>query len=364
MLALTYRPNQFSKVVGQGHVTKTLLNALNEGHLPQSILFSGIHGTGKTTLGRILALALNCENPKNSEPCLECQSCKSILNQSSQDVLELNAADHRGIDAIRTIIDRASYAPLGTAKVFILDEAHRLTVDAQNSLLKILEEPPKNVYFFLATTEKEKLLPTILSRCQIHDLRRVSEENILSNLKSILEKEGKSVKQENLSIIARSSKGSIRDSITILEKVLSTDDSELVEILNSGHVLVTKIFEALAEQSLGSAFLALQEALKTVSVETLNDVIEQELNNLLYAHAGVTDKTDELFSLEFVLEMIDSFTYWKTQLLPLRAFTLETAMARICLKKNVVQTEQSIEIPAKAKKSRPWEQPVESESSF
>ena len=217
-----YRPQVFDEVVGQDHVTTTLSREVAEGKVAHAYLFAGPRGTGKTTSARILAKALNCQNPPGEgEPCNECNSCMAIVSGSSFDVTELDAASHNSVDDIRDIkVSVTTVASVGGAKrVFILDEAHMLSKAAANALLKTLEEPPEHVHFVLATTEPYKLLDTIRSRSQRFDFHPVSIEELVSHLTDIAGREGYEVADGALSLVARHAGGSVRDSLSLLEQV-------------------------------------------------------------------------------------------------------------------------------------------------
>jgi DNA polymerase-3 subunit gamma/tau len=231
-LSRKYRPMTFDEVSGHETAVTILKNQLKSKKLAHAYLFTGLHGTGKTTLARIFAKSLNCDNPKNQNPCNECKSCKAIINSSSLDVLEIDGASNRGIDDIRNINETAGYATFhGKYKIYIIDEVHMLTKEAFNALLKTLEEPPANTKFFLATTEAHKIPPTILSRCQRIDLKRISPLQIKEKLLSIVKNISAKVDDDALSIIARLAEGSMRDAESLLEniiaykkEILSSDD--------------------------------------------------------------------------------------------------------------------------------------------
>ncbi|MCD6442531.1 MAG: DNA polymerase III subunit gamma/tau [Thermotogae bacterium] len=215
-----YRPRKFVEVVGQDHVKKILLNAVRSGKVSHAYIFSGPRGTGKTTCARILAKSLNCLNPRDGEPCGECENCRAIDDGSFLDVIEIDAASNRGIDEIRKIRDRVSYRPLqGRYKVYIIDEFHMLTREAFNALLKTLEEPPPNVLFILATTNLEKVPPTIISRAQVLDFRPLPSEKMEERLREIAKKEGMKFDDTALKLIVRRSEGSLRDALSTLEMV-------------------------------------------------------------------------------------------------------------------------------------------------
>jgi DNA polymerase-3 subunit gamma/tau len=227
-LSRKFRPMTFSDVTSHTAVTTLLKNQIASKKLAHAYLFTGLHGTGKTSLARIFAKALNCDHPDNSEPCNNCRSCKEIINASSLDVLEIDGASHRGIDDIRNINETVGYATFnGKYKIYIIDEVHMLTKEAFNALLKTLEEPPSNTKFFLATTEAHKIPPTILSRCQRIDLKRISLDLIKQKLVSITKKISKKINDDALSLIARLGDGSMRDAESLLETLVAYDKETL-----------------------------------------------------------------------------------------------------------------------------------------
>jgi DNA polymerase III subunit gamma/tau len=219
VIARKWRPQTFKDLVGQGHVTDTLANAIRNDRVAHAYIFSGARGVGKTTAARILAKALNCVNGPTAEPCGECDSCKEITAGSSLDVIEIDAASNRGIDQIRELREMVRYAPAGSRnKVVILDEAHMLTTEASNALLKTLEEPPDRVVFVMATTEPENLEDTIRSRSQHFHFRALTFAEIISRLEEIASKENLNIEPEALGVIARMAEGSMRDSLSLLEQ--------------------------------------------------------------------------------------------------------------------------------------------------
>lgn len=260
-IARRYRPQNFSEVIGQESIVTILKNALRLNRIANAYLFSGTKGTGKTTLARILAKALNCLNPLGQEPCNICDSCKQIQTHSSLDVIEIDGASNRGIDDIRQINETCGYAPAyGKYKIYIIDEVHMLTKEAFNALLKTLEEPPLHVKFFFATTEAHKVLPTILSRCQRFDLMRLSPEFIIKKLKKIAEDLAIIITDDALKLIAKISNGSLRDAESILDQLLCLSSEEInANLIQStlGIFSLDRFFsfdEALAKEDYSFAF--------------------------------------------------------------------------------------------------------------
>lgn len=221
--ARKYRPQNFSTVVGQSHITTTLKNAINNNQLAHAFLFCGPRGVGKTTCARILAKTINCENKTpEGEACNSCNSCVSFDNGNSLNIHELDAASNNSVDDIRSLVEQVRFAPqAGDYKVYIVDEVHMLSAAAFNAFLKTLEEPPSYAIFILATTEKHKILPTILSRCQIFDFKRITTNDTVIHLQEICEKESITAEKTALHIIAQKSEGCMRDSLSILDKIVS-----------------------------------------------------------------------------------------------------------------------------------------------
>lgn len=221
--ARKYRPTTFDTVVGQAALTTTLKNAVKSGKLAHAYLFCGPRGVGKTTCARIFAKAINCQNPTaEGEACNECESCQSFNEQRSLNIFELDAASNNSVEHIKTLMEQTRIPPqLGHYKVFIIDEVHMLSTAAFNAFLKTLEEPPAHVIFILATTEKHKILPTILSRCQIYDFERMTVRNTIDHLKSVAEKEGIQYEEQALAVIAEKADGGMRDALSIFDQAAS-----------------------------------------------------------------------------------------------------------------------------------------------
>ena len=236
--ALTFRPQKFSDVVSQEFVTKTLINAIRSKKIAHSYLFSGPRGVGKTTIARIFAKAINCKNAKDGEPCNECENCKEITKGVHPDVFELDAASNRGIDDVRSIQDAAKYFPIkADYKFYIVDEVHMLTIQAFNALLKILEEPPEYLIFILATTNPERIPPTIVSRCQRFGLHRLKIKEIMEQLEFVAKEQNVKIDKESLFLVAKLGDGALRDSLGVFDMAVSycgdkIKFEELKEFLN------------------------------------------------------------------------------------------------------------------------------------
>ena len=217
-----FRPCRFEDVKGQEHIVTTLQNQIKADRIGHAYLFCGTRGTGKTSIAKIFARAVNCENPVEGSPCGECASCKAIAAGASMNVIEIDAASNNGVDNIREIVDEVSYSPAeGRFKVYIIDEVHMLSIGAFNALLKTLEEPPSYVIFILATTEVHKIPITILSRCQRYDFRRISIETIAERLRELMEKEQVQVEEKALRYIAKTADGSMRDALSLLDQCIA-----------------------------------------------------------------------------------------------------------------------------------------------
>ena len=269
--ARKYRPMSFDSVVGQQALTTTLKNAVKSGKLAHAYLFCGPRGVGKTTCARIFAKAINCENPTNEgEACNECESCKALAEGRSYNIFELDAASNNSVENIKTLMEQTRIPPqVGRYKVFIIDEVHMLSTAAFNAFLKTLEEPPAHVIFILATTEKHKILPTILSRCQIYDFERMTVPNIINHLKAVAEKENIQYDEQALNIIAEKADGGMRDALSIFDQAAS---------FSQGNITYQKVIEDLNVLDEDNYFniinLALENKVSDIMV-LLNNVINK-----------------------------------------------------------------------------------------
>lgn len=265
-----FRPQRFADVVGQEHITRTLRNALMQQRIHHAYLLSGPRGTGKTTVARILAKAVNCLNLQDGEPCNECSACRSIASGETMDVIEIDAASNRGIDEIRDLREKVKYAPADLKyKVYIIDEVHMLSEPAFNALLKTLEEPPGHVLFVLATTEKQKLPVTIISRCQAFEYHRLSTAEIISRLEEVCQKYGMQATDEAIGAIARQAEGGMRDALSLLDQVMAYAADGSITLDETLHVLGSapleqflKLDEQLAKGEVGGALLWLDEMVR------------------------------------------------------------------------------------------------------
>jgi DNA polymerase III subunit gamma/tau len=297
-----YRPQLFADVFGQDAIVTTLKNALHNSRLAHAYLFCGLRGTGKTSLLRILAKAMNCQNLQaDSEPCNACSSCLDIIHTRSLDVLEIDGASHRGIDDIRQINETIGYAPThGTYKIYIIDEVHMLTKEAFNALLKPLEEPPPTVKFIFATTEPHKLLPTIVSRCQRFDLNRISPQLISKKLKQILESLEIPYEEDALLLISELSDGSLRDAESLLDQLICFDNS-CITVKNAATTF------ALIDKSI---FFRLDKA-----VEDYNLKVAFELSHELFSSGK-----DLYYFVNQLIEHYRNLVQYKSDIFPILLF--------------------------------------------
>lgn len=260
-----YRPQTFDEVVGQKHIIQTLKNAIVQDRIAHAYLFCGPRGTGKTSIAKIFAKMLNCED-KEHAPCGECLNCQMVQNVSHPDIIEIDAASNNGVDEVRDLIDRVKYAPMqGTYKIYIIDEVHMMTTGAFNALLKTIEEPPAHVVFILATTEPNKVIPTIISRCQRFDFNKVSLQDLITRLQIVCRSEKIDIDEEAVYLIAQLSDGGMRDALSILDQCtafctsnISIDD-------------VRQIYGVMTTEELGTLFYDLYKGNTEALIRTLND---------------------------------------------------------------------------------------------
>ncbi len=288
--ARKYRPQNFSTVVGQSHITTTLKNAISNNQLAHAFLFCGPRGVGKTTCARILAKTINCETKtSDGEACNICNSCVSFDNGTSMNIHELDAASNNSVDDIRSLVEQVRFAPqAGDYKVYIVDEVHMLSASAFNAFLKTLEEPPPYAIFILATTEKHKILPTILSRCQIFDFKRITTNDTVTHLKEICDKEHITAENAALHVIAQKSEGCMRDSLSILDKIVSFTGGKLTYANTLEHLNILdedyffKLLQFATEQKLSDALLLFDDInQKGFEGDTLLEGLTEFLRNLL-----------------------------------------------------------------------------------
>lgn len=258
-----WRPKAFADVIGQEHITETLRRQVAEGRTSHAYLFTGTRGTGKTTCAKILAKAVNCENPARGDPCCQCPSCLGIENGSFLDVLELDAASNNGVDQVRALRDEAVYSPAYVKKrVYIIDEVHMLTIPAFNALLKILEEPPEHLMFILATTELHKVPATILSRCQRFAFKRIAPQDIAARLGHVAEQEGISLTADGASLLARLADGALRDGLSLLDQCAAAcdrvDGAAVLDVLGlAGNLQTAELLERILGRDAQAALLLL-----------------------------------------------------------------------------------------------------------
>ena len=309
--ARKYRPQRFDEVVGQEATTQTLKNAIRNKQLAHSFLFCGSRGIGKTTIARIFAKTINCKNlQSDGEACNQCDSCLSFNNQASFNIIELDAASKNSVDDIRELIEQVQYAPQNAEyKVFIIDEVHMLSSQAFNAFLKTLEEPPAYAKFILATTEKHKILPTILSRCQIYDFKRISIEDIQNHLRKIAVKENIDTDDNSLNLIAQKADGGLRDALSMFDRLVSMNGQKLeyaavVKSLNIlDHVVYFQFLDHILAEKSDSVLLLLNDVLSNgFDLEVFMSGLAEHIRNL-----WVSKKETTLLLLEFNTEVKAQF---------------------------------------------------------
>lgn len=322
-----YRPQKFSDVLGQEAIVQTLKNAIRLERIGNAYLFCGMRGTGKTTLARLFAKAINCENFSGDEPCNTCPSCKEITSGSSLDVVEIDGASNRGIEDIRQINDNVGYASAtGRYRITIIDEVHMLTKEAFNALLKTLEEPPPNTKFFFATTEPHKVLPTITSRCQRFDLRRIPSEVIVKKLQAIAE----TAEVKALELIAKRSEGSLRDAESILDQLMCSGETITPDLVRTTLGLPSKeTFERLEKALQTGDLSAPKQLADTLFAEgmDLSNFVEELATHFL-SHLS---KQDSPFQKAQIFAILDYLNPWLADIkkTPFKRANLEIILLKL-----------------------------------
>lgn len=350
-----FRPQTFDEIVGQDHIVPVLKNEIKTGKISHAYLFSGPRGTGKTSAAKVFARAVNCLDPVDGEACGKCASCLAEAGDAISNIIEIDAASNRGIDEIRQLKENVNFLPSNARyRVYIIDEVHMLTTEAFNALLKTLEEPPAHIIFIFATTEVHKILPTILSRCQRFDFRRVSDEAIVGRLSYVLDEVGVPYDTEALRIIAGEADGGLRDALSLTDKILSSEDSSVTSenverILGiMGQDIIFSICEAVTSSDPSKAFNALNDAFESgADSDYIIDALTEYFRSLMI-YTNVSEPKDMLFKSREYFESLgrsavhvsnELLTSYMTEMGKLRLdsrnitntrYLIETAVLRLC----------------------------------
>lgn len=362
-----FRPQIFEDVIGQDPIITTLKNQIKSNNISHAYLFCGTRGTGKTSTARIFARAVNCSNPQDFNPCNKCSICNGILDESIMDIVEIDAASNRGVENIRELRETVKYPPSrGKYKVYIIDEVHMLTTEAFNALLKTLEEPPKHIIFILATTDPQKLPPTILSRCQRFDFKSVTTKDIVKGLRNICKELQVEVEEDALNIIAINASGALRDALSILEQCISFSDKKIstqdvVETLGIvNQEILLNLANAIGEKNSSEAIYIVQKIIeegKDVQ-QLIKDLIRhfrnlimikmevelEELQNLSQEVIEKLEKQGKLFDSQDITEIIYTLsdTEAKAKYAAQPRILLEVAIISLCQRKEVNKLESLI----------------------
>jgi len=358
-----FRPVTFSEMVGQEHITRTLKNQIISGRVGHAYLFNGGRGTGKTTSAKVLSRAINCLNPKDGEPCNECEICKEALNGSLTDIVEMDAASNNSVEDIRSIKEEVNFLPTKAKyRVYIIDEVHMLSTGAFNALLKTLEEPPEHVKFILATTEPQKLPATILSRCQRFDFKRISNADIVKRLKIVCKESNIEADENSLNMIAELSEGAMRDALSILERCVQNGETtisqekirELIGIPKLEYI--NKITSSIIEYNIDLALQTIQNVIdegKDINnllweiIKYIKDILIAKTNGALSLYdeselqeiKNLAEKTtkERLIKLIYDLSELDNNMKWSTQ----KLIMFQAGIIKLC-NKDAEKTQTSV----------------------
>ena len=349
-----FRPLTFSEIVGQDHITRTLKNQIISGRVGHAYLFNGGRGTGKTSAAKVLARAINCLNPKDGEPCNECEICKGALNGSLTDIVEMDAASNNGVEDIRAIREEVNFLPTKAKyRVYIIDEVHMLSIGAFNALLKTLEEPPEHVKFILATTEPQRLPATILSRCQRFDFKRISNDNIIKRLKIVCKESNIEISGEAMQMIAVLAEGAMRDALSILERCVQDGENKIDENkirdlvgipkITYVHNIVEGLVDYDVDKSLQGVDIVLNEGKDITNllwemIKYVKDILvfktskkldlytEEEMKKISELAEKVSK--EKLIDLVYKLSELESDIKWSTQ----KTIVFQAGIIRLCNK--------------------------------